>query len=97
MKKIAFKTLGCRLNLFETDALASQFAKNDYQVVEFNEDADVYVINTCTVTNQSDQKSRNAISQADRIKQWCTDHSHRLHGHQLQGKITAKRKNRLRG
>lgn len=67
MKKIAFKTLGCRLNLFETDALASQFAKNDYQVVEFNEDADVYVINTCTVTNQSDQKSRNAISQADRI------------------------------
>ena len=67
MTKIAFKTLGCRLNLFETDALASQFAKNDYQVVEFSEDADVYIINTCTVTNQSDQKSRNAISQADRI------------------------------
>lgn len=67
MKKIAFKTLGCRLNLFETDALASQFAKNDYKIVDFSEHADIYVINTCTVTNQSDQKSRNAISQADRV------------------------------
>jgi threonylcarbamoyladenosine tRNA methylthiotransferase MtaB len=67
MKKIAFKTLGCRLNLFETDALASQFAKHEYQIVDFDEHADVYVINTCTVTNQSDQKSRNAISQADRV------------------------------
>ena len=67
MKKIAFKTLGCRLNLFETDALASQFAKNDYEIVDFSEHADIYVINTCTVTNQSDQKSRNAISQADRV------------------------------
>ena len=67
MKKIAFKTLGCRLNLFETDALASQFAKNDYEIVEFSQEADVYVINSCTVTNQSDQKSRNAISQADRV------------------------------
>lgn len=69
MKKIAFKTLGCRLNLFETDALASQFAKNNYQVVDFSADADVYVINTCTVTNQSDQKSRNIINQADRLNQ----------------------------
>jgi len=67
MKKIAFKTLGCRLNLFETDALASQFAKNNYEIVEFSQEADVYVINSCTVTNQSDQKSRNAISQADRV------------------------------
>lgn len=67
MKKVAFKTLGCRLNLYETDAIASEFSKNDYQVVEFGKDADVYVINTCTVTNQSDQKSRQVINQAAKL------------------------------
>ena len=67
MKKIAFKTLGCRLNLYETDALASKLAGANYQVVNFNQKADIYVINTCTVTNQSDQKSRQAISQSNRI------------------------------
>ncbi|MAE07227.1 MAG: tRNA (N(6)-L-threonylcarbamoyladenosine(37)-C(2))-methylthiotransferase MtaB [Bacteroidetes bacterium] len=66
IKKIAFKTLGCRLNLFETDSLASEFIKKDYQTVDFAEKADIYVINTCTVTSMSDQKSRRAISQAKR-------------------------------
>lgn len=65
-RKIAFKTLGCRLNQFETDSLASEFHKAGYRVVGFEEDADVYVVNTCTVTNQSDRKSRNLISQAGR-------------------------------
>ncbi len=68
-KKVAFKTLGCRLNQFETDALASEFGRKGYKVVEFNEKADVYVINTCTVTNQSDHKSRNIIRQAERKKE----------------------------
>lgn len=67
MKKVAFKTLGCRLNLYETDALASQFAGSSYQVVDFDEQADIYVINTCTVTNQSDQKSRQVVNQASRL------------------------------
>jgi threonylcarbamoyladenosine tRNA methylthiotransferase MtaB len=67
MKKVAFKTLGCRLNLYETDALASQFAKGEYEIVDFNEDADIYVINTCTVTNQSDQKSRQVINQTEKL------------------------------
>lgn len=66
MKKITFKTLGCRLNQFETDALASQFLKNGYEVVEFSKQADVVVINTCTVTDQSDQKSNQMIRQASR-------------------------------
>ncbi len=66
IKKIAFKTLGCRLNLFETDSLASEFVKKNYQLVDFSNKADVYVINTCTVTSMSDQKSRRAISQAKR-------------------------------
>ncbi|MEA1897601.1 MAG: tRNA (N(6)-L-threonylcarbamoyladenosine(37)-C(2))-methylthiotransferase MtaB [Bacteroidota bacterium] len=68
-KKVAFKTLGCRLNQFETDALASEFDRQGFKIVEFNEKADVYVINTCTVTNQSDHKSRNIIRQAERKKE----------------------------
>jgi len=67
MKKIAFKTLGCRLNLFETDALVSEFSKKDFQIVDFNEKADVYVVNTCTVTNQSDHKSKQVMNQMNRL------------------------------
>lgn len=63
-KKIAFKTLGCRLNQYETDALASTFKEKDYQIVDYSDAADAYVINTCTVTKQSDTKSRNIIRQA---------------------------------
>lgn len=68
-KKIAFRTLGCRLNQFETDALASSFDKNNFEIVNFDKQADVYVINTCTVTNQGDQKSRQEIHKAVRKKQ----------------------------
>ncbi|GMT45797.1 MAG: tRNA (N(6)-L-threonylcarbamoyladenosine(37)-C(2))-methylthiotransferase MtaB [bacterium] len=67
MRKIAFKTLGCRLNLFETDALVSEFTKMNYQVVDFGEEADVYVVNTCTVTNQSDHKSKQVMNQMKRL------------------------------
>jgi threonylcarbamoyladenosine tRNA methylthiotransferase MtaB len=66
MKKIAFKTLGCRLNQYETDALVSQFATNGYEIVDFSKNADIVVINTCTVTDQSDQKSNQMIRQATR-------------------------------
>jgi threonylcarbamoyladenosine tRNA methylthiotransferase MtaB len=65
-RKVTFKTLGCRLNQYETDALASQFQKNGYEVVDFNQPADVVVVNTCTVTNQSDSKSNQTIKQAAR-------------------------------
>ena len=63
-KKVAFKTLGCRLNQFETDALVTDFHHAGYEIVAFDEKADVYVVNTCTVTNQSDRKSKNIINQA---------------------------------
>jgi threonylcarbamoyladenosine tRNA methylthiotransferase MtaB len=63
-KKIAFKTLGCRLNQFETDALAAQFRRHDFEVVDYADDADIYIVNTCTVTDQGDNKSRKAINQA---------------------------------
>lgn len=65
-RKIAFKTLGCRLNQYETDALASTFSSNQYNVVDYEDQADVYVVNTCTVTKQSDTKSRNIIRHATR-------------------------------
>jgi threonylcarbamoyladenosine tRNA methylthiotransferase MtaB len=68
-RRVAFKTLGCRLNQYETDALVSDFDQAGYEVVDFKEQADVVVVNTCTVTNQSDQKSRNMISQAIRGNQ----------------------------
>jgi threonylcarbamoyladenosine tRNA methylthiotransferase MtaB len=63
-RKIAFKTLGCRLNQFETDALVTDFHRAGYEVVDFNDKADVYVVNTCTVTNQSDRKSKSMLNQA---------------------------------
>lgn len=69
MKTVSFKTLGCRLNQYETDALVTQFHQAGYQVVDFSKAADITVINTCTVTNQSDQKSRNTINQAARKNQ----------------------------
>lgn len=62
--RISFKTLGCRLNQFETDALVSEFDQKGYKIVNFKEPSDITVINTCTVTGQSDHKSRNIIQQA---------------------------------
>ena len=63
-KKVAFKTLGCRLNQFETNSLVTGFTNAGYEIVDFSESADVYIINTCTVTNHSDKKSRQEISKA---------------------------------
>jgi threonylcarbamoyladenosine tRNA methylthiotransferase MtaB len=67
-RKVAFKTLGCRLNQFETDSILTDFDKAGYEVVGFGEKADVYVVNSCTVTNQSDQKSKYIINQATKNK-----------------------------
>lgn len=65
-KKVAFKTLGCRLNQYETESLATRFQSSGYSVVNFKEDADVFVINSCTVTKQSDHKSRTFVHNAAR-------------------------------
>jgi threonylcarbamoyladenosine tRNA methylthiotransferase MtaB len=66
MKTISFKTLGCRVNLYETDALASRFKAAGYAIAEGDSAANVFVVNTCTVTNTSDQKCRQAIHQIRR-------------------------------
>ncbi|NLM35826.1 MAG: tRNA (N(6)-L-threonylcarbamoyladenosine(37)-C(2))-methylthiotransferase MtaB [Clostridiales bacterium] len=65
--KVAFATLGCRVNQYESEAMAEQFIKDGYQIVKFDEFADVYVINTCTVTNMGDKKSRQMIGRARRL------------------------------
>ena len=61
MKKVAFYTLGCKVNQYDTEAMIELFEKNNYEIVENHENADVYVINTCTVTNLGDRKSRQFI------------------------------------
>lgn len=65
--KVAFSTLGCRVNHYESEAMAEKFIREGYEVTEFTEVADVYVINTCTVTNMGDKKSRQIISRAKRL------------------------------
>jgi len=64
--KVAFETLGCRMNQFDTDLLRNKFIQKGYEVVSFEDIADVYVINTCTVTVGGDRSSRQAIYQAKR-------------------------------
>jgi len=64
--RIAWATLGCKVNQSETDALVRRFAADGYQVVGFDEPADVYVVNTCTVTHVGDRKSRQLLRRAAR-------------------------------
>lgn len=66
MKTIAFHTLGCKVNTYESNAMLKIFNEAGYQEVNFKEIADVYVINTCTVTNTGDSKSRQMIRKAIR-------------------------------
>lgn len=63
-KTISMYTLGCKVNQYESEAVSSIFEQNGYEVVSFEQASDVYVINTCTVTNLSDRKSRQAIRRA---------------------------------
>ena len=55
MKSIAFTTLGCKVNMYDTEAMAELFAEKGYRIVDFDEPADIYIINTCTVTNFGDK------------------------------------------
>ena len=64
MKKVAFYTLGCKVNQYETDSMKAIFENAGYEIVGFDEYSDVYVINTCTVTAMGDKKSRQIIHSA---------------------------------
>jgi threonylcarbamoyladenosine tRNA methylthiotransferase MtaB len=68
MPRIAIATLGCKANAFESAVIAGGFTADDCEVVDFDMEADIYIINTCTVTNRSDFKSRNLIRKALRRK-----------------------------
>ena len=64
MKTVAFYTLGCKVNQYETEAMSELFTSNGYTIVPFETVSDVYIINTCTVTSMSDRKSRQIIRRA---------------------------------
>ena len=66
MLTAAFYTLGCKVSQYETEAIAEKFLERGFAVVDFDEPADVYVINTCTVTAESDRKCRQVIRRAVR-------------------------------
>lgn len=63
-KKIATYTLGCKVNQYETNAVEEIFTQNGYELIDFEEKSDIYIINTCTVTSMSDKKSRQIIRRA---------------------------------
>lgn len=59
--KVAFYTLGCKVNLYESEVVMKLFKDSGYEIVDFNDKSDIYIINTCTVTDNSDSKSRKMI------------------------------------
>ena len=67
MKTVAFITLGCKVNQYETNAMSQKLIEEGYKIVEHTQKADIYIINTCTVTNMSDRKSRQMIRRAKEI------------------------------
>lgn len=66
MPSVAFYTLGCKVNFYDTEAIWQLFKNEGYEQVDFEQNADVYLINTCTVTNTGDKKSRQIIRRAVR-------------------------------
>jgi len=67
MKKVALHNLGCKVNAYEMDAMQEMLERAGYEIVPFNEKADIYIINTCTVTNMADRKSRQMIHRAKKM------------------------------
>ena len=66
-KRISYYSLGCKVNLYESEAIINQFLDNGFTLGKFNEICDVYIINTCSVTEVSDSKSRKIIRQAVKL------------------------------
>lgn len=62
--KVAFKTLGCKLNFSETSTIKRDFANRKYEITDFDKDADIYVINTCSVTNDANRECRKTVRKA---------------------------------
>ena len=64
MKKIAFHNLGCKVNSYETEVMQQKLQEKGYHIVPFDQKADIYIVNTCTVTNIADRKSRQMLHRA---------------------------------
>ena len=67
MKKAALHNLGCKVNAYETEAMQQLLEEAGYEIVPFSEKADVYVVNTCSVTNMADRKSRQMLHKAKKL------------------------------
>ena len=67
MKKAALHNLGCKVNAYETEAMQEMLEDAGYEIVPFKEGADIYIINTCTVTNIADRKSRQMLHRARKM------------------------------
>ena len=63
-RRVAFLTLGCKVNFYETEKMMEQFQKAGFEIVDFSDSADIYIVNTCTVTNIADRKSRQMLHRA---------------------------------
>ena len=62
MKKVALHNLGCKVNAYETEAVQQMLEEHGYEIVPFSECADIYIINTCSVTNVADRKSKQMLA-----------------------------------
>ena len=64
MKSVALHNLGCKVNAYEIDVMQQMLQEKGYKIVSFDEQADIYIVNTCSVTNIADRKSRQMLHQA---------------------------------
>ena len=71
-KRVSFVTLGCKVNQYETNAMMQKFQENGYEIVEIDDVSDICVVNTCTVTNVADRKSRQMLRRAKEINKDAT-------------------------
>lgn len=69
MKKVALHNLGCKVNSYETEAMSQLLANAGYEIVSFSEKADIYIVNTCSVTNMADRKSRQMLHKAKKMNE----------------------------
>ena len=66
-KKVAFYTLGCKLNFSETSSIAREITNEGFERVDFNEYADIYVINTCSVTENADKRFKSIVKRSQKV------------------------------
>ena len=71
MKSVALHNLGCKVNGYEMDVMQQMLQENGYKIVSFDEQADIYIVNTCTVTNIADRKSRQMLHRAKDESRCC--------------------------